>query len=128
LYCLSVFYLRLPITTLVSSNFSFGHCVVCSFLIYEFWLLIWYLNTLLTCHSIHLNILWALCKLLSFGHCVVCPSSFYGFWLLLWYLNTLLACHSIHLNYLLLYKLPKIFTTWWKSLFHTKIKSLIGLV
>jgi hypothetical protein len=28
-------------------TFSFGHCVVCSSSIYEFWLLIWYLQTLL---------------------------------------------------------------------------------
>jgi hypothetical protein len=30
-----VFYLRLPITILVSSNFSFDHCVVCPFSIYK---------------------------------------------------------------------------------------------
>ena len=29
-------------------TFSFGHCVVCSFTIYEFWLPFWYLQTLLT--------------------------------------------------------------------------------
>ena len=28
-------------------TFSFGHCVVCSSLIYEFWLPLWYLQTLL---------------------------------------------------------------------------------
>jgi hypothetical protein len=28
--------------------FSFGHCVVCSFSIYRFWLTLWYLQTLLT--------------------------------------------------------------------------------
>ena len=27
-------------------TFSFGHCVVCSFSIYGFWLLLWYLQTL----------------------------------------------------------------------------------
>jgi hypothetical protein len=27
-------------------TFSFGHCVVCSSSIYEFWLLLWYLQTL----------------------------------------------------------------------------------
>jgi hypothetical protein len=29
-------------------TFSFGHCVVCSFSIYGFWLPLWYLQTLLT--------------------------------------------------------------------------------
>ena len=29
-------------------TFSFGHCVVCSSLIYGFWLPLWYLQTLLT--------------------------------------------------------------------------------
>ena len=61
--CLPFFELRLLITLLVSSNlscktklhrtlphfctFSFGHCVVCSSLIYGFWLPPWYLQTLL---------------------------------------------------------------------------------
>ena len=31
-------------------TFSFGHCVVCSSLIYGFWLLLWYLQTLLICY------------------------------------------------------------------------------
>ena len=30
--------------------FSFDHCVVCSSLIYGFWLLLWYLQTLLDVH------------------------------------------------------------------------------
>jgi hypothetical protein len=47
LCCLSVFYLRLPITILVSSNFSFDHCAVCPFSIYDFRLLFWYLQTFL---------------------------------------------------------------------------------
>jgi hypothetical protein len=34
-------------------TFSFGHCVVCSSLIYGFWLPLWYLQTLLT--LIHTN-------------------------------------------------------------------------
>ena len=31
--------------------FSFGHCVVCSSTIYGFWLLLWYLQTLLMHHT-----------------------------------------------------------------------------
>jgi hypothetical protein len=44
LCCLFSFDLRILITPLVSSNF--GHCVVCSSLIYGFWLPFWYLQTL----------------------------------------------------------------------------------
>jgi hypothetical protein len=47
LCCLSFFYLRLPITILVSSNFSFDHCVLCPFSIYDFRLLFWYLQNFL---------------------------------------------------------------------------------
>ena len=32
-------------------TFSFGHCFVCSSLIYVFWLICWYLQTLLRCSS-----------------------------------------------------------------------------
>jgi hypothetical protein len=45
---------------------SFGHCIVCSSLIYRFWLPP---------------------PLVSFGHCVVCLSLIYRFWLPLWYLR-----------------------------------------
>jgi hypothetical protein len=45
LYCLS-FDLRLLITLLVPSNFSFDHCIVC-LSIYVFWLPFWYLQTFL---------------------------------------------------------------------------------
>jgi hypothetical protein len=124
LCCLSVFYLRLPITILVSSNFSFDHCVVCPFSIYDFrllfWylqtfhlaivvsvrflffgfsLLIWYLQTLLTCRSIHLNIV-GVCKLLTFDYCVVCPFSIYDFRLLLWYLQTFLLTIVLSVRFL----------------------------
>jgi hypothetical protein len=46
---LFIFDLRILITPLVSSDlfctFSFGHCVVCSSSINEFWFLLWYLQT-----------------------------------------------------------------------------------
>jgi uncharacterized membrane protein (DUF485 family) len=45
LCCLSFFDLRLLITPLVSTNFSFGHCVVCPSSIHGFWLPLWYLQT-----------------------------------------------------------------------------------
>jgi hypothetical protein len=35
--------------------FSFGHCVVCSSPIYGFWLLLWYLQTLLNSNSLWLK-------------------------------------------------------------------------
>ena len=47
LCCLFFSDIRVLITPLVSSNSSFGHCVVCSSPIYGFWLPLWYLQTLL---------------------------------------------------------------------------------
>jgi hypothetical protein len=103
LYCLSFFDLRLLITCLV----SFGHCIVCPSLIYDFWLPVWYLLVIVlsvllwfTASDYYLfGIFWSLyCLpffdlrllitcLVSFGHCIVCPSLIYGFWLLpVWYL------------------------------------------
>jgi hypothetical protein len=96
LCCLS-FDLRLLITSLV----SFVHCVVCP-LIYDFWLPLWYLLTIVlsvlwsTASDYLFGIFWPLCclsfdlrllitSLVSFDHCVVCPL-IYGFWLPLWYL------------------------------------------
>jgi hypothetical protein len=83
----------------------FGHCVVCRFLIYGFWLPLWYLLVIVlsvvlwfTDSDYLFGIFWSLCclsffdlrilitSLVSFGHCVVCPSLIYGFWLPLWYL------------------------------------------
>ena len=79
--CCLVFYdIQILITPLV----SFGHCVVCSSMIYRFWL--------------PLGIFWPLCclffydiqilitPLVSFGHCVFCSSMIYRFWLHPWYL------------------------------------------
>jgi hypothetical protein len=84
---------------------SFGLCVVCSSLIYGFWLHLWYLLTIVL--SVPLwyrefdytfGILWPLCGLFFFdirllitplvycGHCVVCSSLIYGFLFHLWYL------------------------------------------
>jgi hypothetical protein len=37
--------------------FSFGHCVVCSSSIYEFWLPLWYLQTLLSCSNLKLPLI-----------------------------------------------------------------------
>ena len=111
LCCLFLFDKRILITSLV----SLGHCVVCSFSMYGFWLPLWYLLAIvlsvLSLLAIVLSILlrytdsdylfgifWPLCclfffdirilitSLVSFGHCVVCSSSMYGFWLPLWYL------------------------------------------
>jgi hypothetical protein len=121
LCCLSFFDLRILITSLVSSNSSFGHCVSCPS-IYRFWLPLWYLQTLLLATVLFVVLrftdsgypfgifklfFWPLCclsffdlrilvtPLISsnspFGHCVVCRSSIYGFWLPLWYLQTLLT-------------------------------------
>jgi hypothetical protein len=100
LCCLFFFYLWILIIPLV----SFGHCVVCSSSIYEFWLSLWYLLAivlsvlLFTDSDYPFGIFWPLCclfffylripiiPLVSFGHCVVCSSSIYGFWLSLLYL------------------------------------------
>ena len=84
----------------------FGHCVVCSSMIYRFWLHLWYilaivLSVLLwyTDSDNPLGIIWPLCcvffydipiliiPLVSFDHCVVfCSSMIYRFWLHPWYL------------------------------------------
>jgi multisubunit Na+/H+ antiporter MnhG subunit len=47
LYCLSFFDWLLLSTPLTSSNFSFGHCIVCLSLIDYFWVLLWHLQTFL---------------------------------------------------------------------------------
>ena len=98
---LSFFDLQILITPLV----SFGHCVVCPFSIYRFWLPLWCLLAIVLSERLRFtdsdytfDIFWPLCcltffdlqilitSLVSFGHCVVWPSSIYRFWLLLWYL------------------------------------------
>ena len=101
LCCLTFFDLQILITHLV----SFGHCVVCSSLIYWFWLPLWYLLAIVfsvllrfTDPDYSFGIFWPLCclsffdlqilitSLVSFDHCVVWTSSIYRFWLHLWYL------------------------------------------
>ena len=101
LCCLSFFDLQILITPLV----SFGHCVVCPFSIYRFWLPLWCLLAIVlsdrlryTDYDYLFGIFWPLCclsffnlqilitPLVSFGHCIVWPSSIYRFWLHLWYL------------------------------------------
>ena len=85
LYCLSFFYLRLLITSLVSSSFSLSFCLF-SFVIV--------LSVLLFTASDYLfGIYKSLFVLLpfSFYHCIFCPSSMYGFWLPLWYLQDYLC-------------------------------------
>ena len=89
-------------------TFSFGHCVVCSSLIYGFWLPIWYLPSLLVLFLLVIalsgllritdsdypfgifKLFLSFCTF-SFSHCIVWPSSIYGFWLPLWYLQSLLV-------------------------------------
>ena len=101
LCCLFFYDLQILITPLV----SFGHCVVCSSMIYRFWLHPWYLLAIVlsvllwyTDSDYTLGIFWPLCclffydiqilitPLVSFGHCVVCSSMIYRFWLHPWYL------------------------------------------
>ena len=101
LCCLTVSDLQILVTSLL----SFGHCVVCSSLIYWFWLPLWYLLAIVlsdlfrfTDSDYLFGIFWPLCcltffdlqilitHLVSFGHCVVCSSLIYWFWLPLWYL------------------------------------------
>ena len=81
---------------------------VCSSSIYGFWLLLWYLLSivlsvllrykvsdysfgifcLLCC--LFFDIRFLITPLVSFVYCVVCSSSIYWFWWALWYLQTLL--------------------------------------
>ena len=83
---------------------SFGHCVVCSSMIYRLWLHPWYflaiVLSVLLCYTdsdYPLGIFWQLFFFSSmiygfwlslgiFGHCVVCSSMIYRFWLHPWYL------------------------------------------
>jgi hypothetical protein len=95
---------------------SSGHCIVCSSLIYGFWLPLWYLLAIVlsvflryTSSDYPFGIFWPLCclsffdirllitPLVSSGHCVVCLSSIYVFWLPLWYLLAIVL--SVFLRY-----------------------------
>ena len=96
LCCLFFYDIQILITPLV----SFGHCVVCSSMIYRFWLHPWYLLAIVLSvllwyrdSDYPLGIFWPLCclffydiqilitPLVYFGHCVVCSSMIYRFWL-----------------------------------------------
>ena len=80
LCCLFFFDILILTTTLV----SFGHCVVCSSLIYWFWLPLWYLLVIVlsvllwSAFWLPLWYLWSLCWLFFFDMS--------WFWLPLWYL------------------------------------------
>ena len=101
LCCLFFYDIQILITPLV----SFGHCVVCSSVIYRFWLHPWYLLAIVlsvllwyTDSDYTLGIVWPLCclffydiqilitRLVSFDHCVVCSSIIYKLLLPPWYL------------------------------------------
>jgi hypothetical protein len=104
-YCLFFFDIRLLITPLVSC----GHCIVCSSLIYGFWLPLWYLvtivlsvldNTMVTRYKRgnqkpyikeEQTIQWSQDTkgVIRSRMCIVCSSLIYGFWLHLWYLVTI---------------------------------------
>ena len=84
LLCLFFYNIRTLITPLV----YFGHCIVCSSMIYAFWLHPWYLLAIVL--SVLLWYTDSDYPFVSFGHCFVCCSMINGFWLPLWYLQTLL--------------------------------------
>ena len=104
LYRLSYFDLCLLITLLV----SFGHCIVCSTLIYAFWLPLWYLVAIVSSlllrfepsdypfvicwplYRLSFNLRLLITPLLYVGHCITCPS-IYGFWLPLCYMLAIVS-------------------------------------
>ena len=105
------------IQILITPLLSFGHCVVCSSMIYRFWLPPWYHLAIVLCvllwhtdSDYTLGIIWPLCclffydipivitPLVYFSHCLVCSSMIYRFWLPTWYLL------AIVLSVLLWYK------------------------
>ena len=101
LYCMFFVDWLILITPLV----SFDHWIEGSGSIYWFWLVLWYLLSIVlsvlrrfTDSDYPSGIIWPLyclfffdlliliIPLVSFGHCIVCSSSIYWFWLPLWYL------------------------------------------
>ena len=104
LYRLS-FDLRFLTTPLV----SFGHCIVCPTSIYDFWLPLCYLFTIVSSvllrftasdspfgifrplYRLSFDLRVLTTPLVSFGHCIVCPTSIGGFWLPLWYLLAIVS-------------------------------------
>jgi hypothetical protein len=85
LYCLSFFYLRLLVTSLVSLSLSL------SFFLFQF-VIVLSLLLLFTASDYLFSIFKLLFVLLPFFccRCIVCPS-IYGFWLPLWYLESSLC-------------------------------------
>ena len=75
LCCLFFYDIQILITPMV----YFSHCVVCSSMIYRFWLPPWYLLAIVL--SVLLWYTDSDYPLVSFGHCVVCSSMIYRFWL-----------------------------------------------
>jgi hypothetical protein len=55
-------------------TFSFGHCVVCSSLIYGFWLPLWYLQTLLIWYIYYSNLQF-LCNVIRYHPSGICDLS-----------------------------------------------------
>jgi hypothetical protein len=111
LCCLSFVDLRIQITPLVSSRssymsqhsskyklLSFDHCIVCPFSIYDFRLLLWYLQTFYL--SIVLSVLFWF------------TDSDYSFGIFTFFLHVI----AFILILWALCKLSKIFPSWWKSL------------
>jgi hypothetical protein len=80
LYCLSI------------CPFSFGHYIVCLFLlaivlsVFSSFSIFWPLY----CLS-YFDLCLLIFKSVSFGHCIVCPSLIYAFWLPLWYLVAIVS-------------------------------------
>jgi len=83
----------------------FGHCIVRTSSIYDFWLLLWYIFDHCIVHTLSIYDFWLLLlvyfwslycpyfvylrlmitPLVYFGHCIVRTSSIYDLWLLPWY-------------------------------------------
>ena len=82
LYCLSFFYVRFLITSLVSPSFSLSFCPF-SFVIVLSVRLLFTASDYLFCTF---KVLFVLLPFF-FSHCIVCRSSIDGFWLPLWYLQ-----------------------------------------
>ena len=54
----AIFILPCSVSSIIVCLFLIGHCIVCASLIYDFWLLLWYLQTfihspLFSCHILH---------------------------------------------------------------------------
>ena len=122
LYCLSFFYLRLLITSLVSSSLSLSFCpfhfvIVLSVVLFTTsdylfgtfkpslcpfafsFVFVLYVLLLFTASDYLFCTFKLLFVLLSFSfcYCIVCPSPIYGFWLPLWYLQAALCPFALFL-------------------------------